>query len=231
MAISGRINGGGVAQSPTIFVSYSRAHSAIVSPLVKLLKLDGRNVFLDEITIAPGDDWEGAILDALNEARIVVILWCSHAKRSHWVRREWKLAVTLRKSVIPILLDTTPPPNELSRFQAINFAHVYPHVTLLRKIIRFVFHSLMLYFLLGIISWLSMLTAHAGPEGIPESVRIRDNRLLLIASIIAIIFMAYIFILIIAWFWRMYKHKIMNRNVANKVMEDIRQIDRKNSIS
>ena len=93
-----------------IFISYSRAHSALVTPLVKLLKLDNRRVFQDEITIAPGDKWEDVILDSVRWARIVVVIWCSHAKRSRWMMQEWTLALSLKKRVIPVLLGQNASP-------------------------------------------------------------------------------------------------------------------------
>src|SRR5262249_35913786 len=48
--------------------------------------------------------------------------WCVHSQGSQWVQREATLAVESGKRVIPVLIDRTPLPSHLARFQAIDLA-------------------------------------------------------------------------------------------------------------
>jgi TIR domain len=220
-----------------IFVSYSRAHGALVAPLVKLLKLDNRKVFLDEMSIGPGDKWEAVLLDALSEARIVVVLWCSHAQRSPWVSREWELAAKLKKSIIPVLLDGTSLPQELGKFQAINFSGVHPCVGLLAKIKkRFiqVFVILLITMLMLLLySYLSYSVRHHRfpsvygddpngglsvnwtPFGPIEAVFLLLFFLFLVSSFVSTVST------IIGWCIRRLRVNVVGRNLAKKVMEQI----------
>jgi len=107
--------------STNVFVSYSHADSSLVSPVVKLLRVNKSLVFQDIDTIQPGKRWRGEIDKALSESHLVVVFWCTHASGSNEVSKEWRAAVELKKDLLPLLLDTTPLPQELAEFQWIDF--------------------------------------------------------------------------------------------------------------
>ena len=107
----------------TVFVSYSRKDSARVQQAVELLEAGGAEVFRDIDDIQFGDRWEDVIKAKLAEAERVLIFWSQHALRSEWVGREWSIALAMDKRLVPVLLDDTPMPPELSQFHALtNFA-------------------------------------------------------------------------------------------------------------
>ena len=116
-----------VPKKPDIFVSYSRLHEALVTPLVQLLRVGDRTIFQDVASIAPGDDFEVVIKKSLRRAKVVVVIWCLHAKRSRWVKAEYQAAVALKKPLIPVRIDHTPFPDDLGRFQAIDMSAVVKH--------------------------------------------------------------------------------------------------------
>ena len=116
-----------VPKKPDIFVSYSRRHVALVTPLVQLLRVGDRTIFKDDDSIAPGDDYEVVIKKSLRRAKVVVVIWCLHAKRSRWVKAEYQAAVALKKPLIPVRIDHTPFPDDLGRFQAIDMSAVVKH--------------------------------------------------------------------------------------------------------
>ncbi len=108
-------------QGTTVFVSYSHADASLVAPVVNLLRANKSFVFQDIDRIQPGKKWRSEITKALAEAQLVVVFWCDHASRSNEVSTEWKAAIEQEKDLLPLLLDGTPLPPELSEFQWIDF--------------------------------------------------------------------------------------------------------------
>jgi len=109
------------SQGTAVFVSYSHADASLVAPVVKLLRVNKALVFQDIDRIQPGKKWRSEINKALAEAQLVVVFWCDHANRSNEVWKEWKAAIEQEKDLLPLLLDATPLPPELSEFQWIDF--------------------------------------------------------------------------------------------------------------
>ena len=103
----------------TVFVSYSRKDSDRIQQAVALLEAGGAQVFRDIDDIKFGDDWEEVITRTLQECERVMIFWSANAKASEWVGREYTIALTQQKRMVPVLLDSTPLPPELSRYHAL----------------------------------------------------------------------------------------------------------------
>ena len=104
------------SQKTNVFVSYSHADASLVAPVVKLLRANKALVFQDTDSIQPGKKWRNEIAEALIKSDLVVLFWCNHSSRSTEVSREWKAAIQQQKDLLPLLLDPTPLPSELSEF-------------------------------------------------------------------------------------------------------------------
>lgn len=104
-----------------VFVSYSHADASLVTPIVKLLRVNKSLVFQDTDGIQPGKRWRNEIARGLAESHLVVVFWCDHANRSEQVKEEWKAAIEQEKDLLPLLLDATPLPPGLGEFQWIDF--------------------------------------------------------------------------------------------------------------
>lgn len=105
----------------TIFVSYSRADADIVESVVKILRVPGTSVFLDKDCIPVGAKWRGEIVSAIESCVWVIVFWCRHANSSSEIESEYQRAIDLDKGIVPILLDATPLPINLSHYQGIDF--------------------------------------------------------------------------------------------------------------
>jgi hypothetical protein len=103
----------------TVFISYAREDSQWVYRAADLLRAGGAEVFLDAQDIPFGDRWKDRIVSTLNEVERVLVFWSEHAAKSEWVQREWRLALDLRKRLVPVILDRTPLPPLLREFQAL----------------------------------------------------------------------------------------------------------------
>ena len=74
-----------------IFLSYSRAETAMMRRLQNDLRAAGFTVWIDE-GLAPGTpSWQAAIQEAIEQAGCLVVLLTPSAKASVWVNREVKL--------------------------------------------------------------------------------------------------------------------------------------------
>jgi uncharacterized membrane protein YhaH (DUF805 family) len=107
--------------SASIFVSYSHQDAGLVKPVVGLLRATKDLVFQDVDAIKPGSRWRPQIEEALGVTQLIVLFWCYHSSRSAEVRREYELALSSGKDVLPVLLDATPLPEELNEFQWVDF--------------------------------------------------------------------------------------------------------------
>jgi TIR domain len=105
----------------SLFISYSHRDSSLVRPIVGVLRGTAELVFHDASTIRPGSNWEQSIRNAIMGADIVVLFWCDHSSRSSEVRKEYEFALSSFKNVMPLLLDSTPLPENLSQFQWVDF--------------------------------------------------------------------------------------------------------------
>jgi hypothetical protein len=116
-----------------IFVSYAREDEKLVSILVAVMRLTGRDIFHDK-DILPGQKWEPKIWSSLDTASVVMICWCAHSAASEWVKREYLKAVEADKSVVPVILDDTPLPDKLAQYQWIDARELGDHSALQDKI-------------------------------------------------------------------------------------------------
>ncbi|MGB3444682.1 MAG: TIR domain-containing protein [Actinophytocola sp.] len=86
-------------------------------------RFGGERVFLDHVSLAPGEVYPDGIRAALEQTRVLVVLigpeWLGAAadtglrpvdRAGDWVRREIRRAVERDVAIIPVLLDGTPMP-------------------------------------------------------------------------------------------------------------------------
>ena len=104
----------------SVFTSYSRRDSEVVIPIVQILRAAGGGVFRDAESIPPGTRWRAVISNAIVECDTFLLFWCVHSSDSLEVRAEWDQALSLRKPVVPILLDQTPLVGELSEYHGVD---------------------------------------------------------------------------------------------------------------
>jgi hypothetical protein len=108
----------------SVFISYNHADAASIAPVVALLRGALGVVFHDSTSILPGDDWKERTVIALRESDVIAIFWCVHSARSAEVRFEYNLAIRERKRLMPVLLDSTPMPDELKRYHWVDFRKI-----------------------------------------------------------------------------------------------------------
>src|SRR5215218_2871699 len=90
-----------------VFISYARADQSSAEALRDLLDKEGWDVWWDQSLYA-GARWEAAILAALAEAKVVVVIWSKRSVASEWVKREVAAAFEAGK-LVPCSIDGTLP--------------------------------------------------------------------------------------------------------------------------
>jgi hypothetical protein len=93
-----------------VFLSYSRADTQRIQPLVDELRRLGYRVFFDVQSIDPGEEWKKRLDRSIRGARTLILCWSEHAHGSDYITFEYARAQALKKPVFPWLLDKTPLP-------------------------------------------------------------------------------------------------------------------------
>lgn len=77
------------------------------------------DVFLDVLSLRSGQEWEKELWREIPARDIFYLFWSRHARKSKWVEKEWRCALSKRgiEFIDPIPLESpekSPPPPELS---------------------------------------------------------------------------------------------------------------------
>ncbi len=93
-----------------VFLSYSRADTERVQPLLDGLTRLGYRVFFDEQSIRISEKWKEVLESAIRASRTLVLCWSENSSTSPYVAHERFRAEGLHKKVYPWILDRTPLP-------------------------------------------------------------------------------------------------------------------------
>jgi len=107
--------------NPKIFISYSWEDKKIAQRLRDELKANRAELWIDYSKIQAGDSLPRRISDALDWCNILLLIWSEASRKSEWVELEWTSALTLKKIIIPCVLDEAKLPTILSNILYIDF--------------------------------------------------------------------------------------------------------------
>ena len=138
-----------------LFISYASEDRAIVQPLAKLLRASGNEIFIDHENLDYGSDWKDQLNAAIKKSKRLLLFWSRHASESKFVEEEWRNALQAEGcSVVPIMLDATPLPNELKKFHGTNeLQQITTRLRLFTRITRWLTILFPIIVLLGILSY------------------------------------------------------------------------------
>jgi hypothetical protein len=108
----------------SVFISYSHEDSELVEPFVTFIRGTADLVFHDATGIKPGKKWRKEIDKAIHASDLVALFWCVHSSTSEEVKTEYEMAISAAKDVMPILLDSTPLPTDLSHYHWVDFRNL-----------------------------------------------------------------------------------------------------------
>jgi hypothetical protein len=105
-----------------IFISYSRKDITFVRRLAADLETAGYDVWWDLSDLRGGDNWVRLIADAIEASQVVLVVLSPHSIESEWVRKEYTQALSLRKRIIPIMLEASRVPFSLNTINYVDFS-------------------------------------------------------------------------------------------------------------
>lgn len=85
-----------------VFVSYSRRDQQFVRTLVEALQQEKVNVWIDYLSIKPGEEWASVIENALTESDALIVVISPNSVESPYVRGEYRLALERGIPVLPV---------------------------------------------------------------------------------------------------------------------------------
>lgn len=97
-----------------VFISHCWEDNDVSKKVAEYLKRDGTEIWIDYARIEGGDRLPEKISEALKWCDTLVLIWSKTASESFWIKEEWTNALTLRKKIIPCILESTKLPEILS---------------------------------------------------------------------------------------------------------------------
>jgi TPR repeat protein len=101
-----------------VFISYSHQDKALADAACAALENRKLRCWMAPRDIVPGMIWGAAIVDAIEDAKVMVILYTAHFNVSQHVLREVELAVSKGVVVVPLRLEAVPMSKGLQYFLA-----------------------------------------------------------------------------------------------------------------
>jgi hypothetical protein len=101
-----------------VFISYSHIDKSAADAACATLEAVGIRCWIAPRDISPGAEWGETIIDAINSARVMVLIFSSNTNESRQVRREVERAVGEGVTIMPIRIEQAAPTRSLAYFMA-----------------------------------------------------------------------------------------------------------------
>ncbi|WP_233840476.1 toll/interleukin-1 receptor domain-containing protein [Dyella sp. 2HG41-7] len=110
-----------------LFISYSQPDRDAAFALVQRLEARGIRVWIAPRDISPSADWAAEIIDAISNARLMVLIFSGSSNDSSQVRREVERAVHKQVPILPFRIENVLPSKSLEYFlSAQHWMDAYP---------------------------------------------------------------------------------------------------------
>jgi hypothetical protein len=99
-----------------VFISYALADKLTADAACAALEAEGIRCWIAPRDVLPGMDYAEAIIEAIEKARGMLLIFSSNANRSNQVKREVERAVHHGLPIIPFRIEDVPPNRALEYF-------------------------------------------------------------------------------------------------------------------
>jgi uncharacterized membrane protein YeaQ/YmgE (transglycosylase-associated protein family) len=110
-----------------VFISYPHQDKTIADAACAKLEAQGIRCWIAPRDIVHGMDWGEAIVDAINGAKVMVLIFSGHANASPQIKREVERAVHRGIAIVPVRVENVTPTKSLEYF--ISTAHWLDAIT------------------------------------------------------------------------------------------------------
>ncbi|HKV54540.1 MAG TPA: toll/interleukin-1 receptor domain-containing protein [Candidatus Binataceae bacterium] len=99
-----------------VFISYSSRDKTVADAACARLEADGIRCWIAPRDILPGMDWGGAIIEAIEGARLMLLVLSASADESPQILREVERAVNKGLRIVPLRIEDVKPGKSLEYF-------------------------------------------------------------------------------------------------------------------
>jgi hypothetical protein len=92
-----------------VFISYAQLDKPIADALCAKLEFHHIRCWIAPRDVLPGKNFPEAIIDAIEESKVVVLIFSSHANNSPHVIRELTTAVNKGRIIVPFRVEDVVP--------------------------------------------------------------------------------------------------------------------------
>ena len=99
-----------------VFISHASSDKATADAVCAALEAAKMRCWIAPRDIMPGADWSAAIVDALGNCRLLVLVFSANANQSQQIRNEIVQAVNCGLPILPFRIEATVPSKSLAYF-------------------------------------------------------------------------------------------------------------------
>jgi len=101
-----------------VFISYPHQDKATADAVCAKLEAEGIRCWIAPRDIAPSADWAASIVEAIENCRVMVLIFSAHANQSKQVHREVQQAFDEERPVLPFRIENIAPDKTLRYYMA-----------------------------------------------------------------------------------------------------------------
>ncbi len=99
-----------------VFISHSAKDKATADAVCAMLETEGIRCWIAPRDVLPSMEWGEAIIDAIEQCRIMVLVFTANANDSPQIRREIERAVNRGVAILPLRVEDVLPGKALEYF-------------------------------------------------------------------------------------------------------------------
>ncbi len=98
------------------FISYSTDDKTVADATCATLEKNGVRCWMAPRDVLPGQDWSAAIIDAIEQSHVLVLVFTDNANTSKQIKREVERAVHNARPIIPLRVEEVRPSKALEYY-------------------------------------------------------------------------------------------------------------------
>jgi hypothetical protein len=102
--------------TPSVFLSHSSKNGPVADTIRESLEAHGIQCWISSRDISPGANWGEAIIDGINQSKVMIVILTEESNSSQHVMREVERAVNNDISIIPMRIEDFPLSKSLEYF-------------------------------------------------------------------------------------------------------------------
>ncbi len=99
-----------------VFISYSAKDKTTADAVCAMLESEGIRCWIAPRDVVPGMEWGECIIEAIEQTRVMVLVFTAHADASPQIRREVERAVNHGVAILPLRIEDIMPGRALEYF-------------------------------------------------------------------------------------------------------------------